>query len=185
MASVCALLVAGSAMAQNYSRAQQQAKNAAAREAQNQQAIDPAPAPAAPAAPPPAAPQPNPALELTLRSIANLRADFEKLDVNPTNKLSLINDLSASAHGAKASPATVALLADNLATAMSGNAKLRAQHQKLAQNIHATFNASHLTPSQQQQVFSTVQKALLDGGASAGDAAKVISSLKAVVAETK
>jgi hypothetical protein len=183
MGSFCALLVAGSAFAQNYSIAKQQARNAAAREAQNQQAINPTP-PTAQVAPPPANPQPNPALEATLRNIANLRADFERLGSNPTNRQPLINDLTAAAQGTKAKPASVSTLAESLAV-VAGNKKLPAQHQKLAQNIHAIFNSSHLSAAQQQQVLDGVQKTLLDGGVSADDTAKVISNLKTIASETK
>ena len=144
IAIFCALLVAGSASAQGaYNIAKQQAKGAAAREAQNQQAIDPTPPPA-PATPLPSNPQPNPALEATLRNIADLRADLQKFDANPTNTRPLINDLTAAAQGAKASPASVSKLAEHLATAIAGNKKLAAQHQKLAQNLHAIFNSVNL-----------------------------------------
>ena len=180
-----ALLLVGAAQAQGaYNIAKQQAKNAAAREAQNQQAINPTPPPA-PATPPPAQPQPNPVLEATLKNIANLRFDFQKLDSSPTNKQPLINDLTAAAQGAKASPASVSKLAEDLAAAIAGNKKLANQHQKLAQNLHAIFNSSHLSPSQQQMIFDGVQKILLDGGVSSDDTAKVVSSLKTIANETK
>lgn len=176
IAFVCALLVAGYATAQGaYNIAKQQAKGAAGQ-----------PAPAPPAAPPPpASPQPNPALEATLRNIASLRADFEKFDSNPTNKQPLINDLTAAAQGTKAKPASVASLAGHLATVFAGNKKLRAQHQKLAQNIHALFNSAHLSASQQQTMFDGVQKILSDGGVSPEDTAKVIGDLKTIATETK
>lgn len=178
------LLAADGASAQNYSIAKQQARNAAAREAQNQQAIDPAPPPA-PAAPPPAAPQPNPALEATLRNIANLRADFQNLDASPANQQPLLADLTAAAQGAKAAPAAVASLAGHLATVIAGHDKLRGQHQKLAQSIHALFNSSHLSAPQQQQVLDGVQKVLLDGGVSSAATAQVIGDLQTIAAETK
>jgi len=42
-------------------------------------------------------------------------------------------------------------------TAMAGNEKLRPQHLKLAQDVHAIFNSSHLSPAQQQKIFADVQ----------------------------
>ena len=93
----CALLVVDSASAQGaYNIAKQQARNASAQEAQHQQAIATTPT-SVPGMAQPAAPQPNPALEATLQNIANLRADFQRFDSNPTNKLPLINDLAAAA----------------------------------------------------------------------------------------
>jgi len=87
----CALFVAASAFAQNYSLATKQAKNAVAKEEQNQQAINQGSPPAQPATPPSANnPQPNPALEATLQNIASLRADFEKFDSNPNEQTAAV-----------------------------------------------------------------------------------------------
>jgi hypothetical protein len=183
----CAGFVAASASAQNYSIPIRQAKNAVAKEEQHQHAINNQGSPTGqPATPPPANnPPANPALEATLQNIASLRADFEKFDSNPTNKLPLLNDLAAAAQGAKASAASISKLADSLTTAVAGKKKLHAQHQKLAQSVHAIFNSAHLAPAQQQQMLDGVQKILLDGGVSPEDTAKVIGDLKTIATETK
>lgn len=174
-----ALLVAGSASAQGaYNIAKQQAKNAVAQEENAQHAINAAAA--APANSPA-----NPALEATLKNISSLRVDFANLDHDPANTQPLTTDLTAAAQGAKASPASVSKLAGNLAAVVAGNKKLAAQHQKLAQSLHAIFNSAHLSTSQQQTIFGGVQKVLLDGGVSADDTARVISSLKTIANETK
>lgn len=181
----CVALIAGSVSAQGvYNMAKQRARNTSAQEAQHQQAIEQQTRPPVPATPPGPG-QPNPALEATLQNIANLRADFEKFDASPTNTQPLIKDLTESAQGTKAKPATVTSLAENLAPVIAGNTKLRPQYQKLAQNLHAIFNSSHLSPSQQRMIFDGVQKILHDGGVSAEDTAKVVGDLKTVAAETK
>ena len=63
-----------------------------------------------------------------------------------TNRQPMINDLTEAAQGTKPSPASVSTLADDLAPVVAGNKQLHAQHQKLAQNVHAIFNSSHLSP---------------------------------------
>ena len=181
IACLCALLVAGSAAAQQgaFNIAKQQAKGAAGTANGGQPASPPA------ATTPPASQQPNPALEATRQNIVNLRYDFEKFDSNPTNALPLIKDLTAAAQGTPAKPASVASLAGHLATAIAGNKKLLAQEQKLAQNVHAIFNSAHLSAAQQQSVFDSVQRILTDGGVASEDVANVINDLKTIAAETK
>ncbi len=161
--------------------AKQQAKNVA----NNENAVEGGTQPAAPPQynPPPA--QPDPALQATLRNINNLRVDFEDLDVNQTNTLPLIKDLTEAAQSTKPSPASVTRLAQDLAPVVAGNKQLHAQHQKLAQYVHAMFNGSHLSPAQQQTVLDAVKKILTDGGVPADDVAKVISDLKTIGTETK
>ena len=173
-----ALLVAGTVVADPYSIAKQQAKNAAAQEENAQHAISAAAA--APAEPPA-----NPALEATLKNISSLRVDLANLDHDPANTQPLTTDLTAAAQGAKASPASVSKLAGNLAAVIAGNKKLAPQHQKLAQNLHAIFNSSHLSPTQQQAIFDGVQKILLQGGVPSADTDQVIGDLKAIASETK
>ena len=56
---------------------------------------------------------------------------------------------------------------------------------KLAQYLHAIFNSSHLSQTQQQTVFDAMRKILQDGGVSPEDAATVVTDAKAVAAETK
>jgi hypothetical protein len=179
---ICALFVAASASAQGvYNMAKQQAKNVANGESAQQGGNQPATPPQY--NPPPA--QPDPALQATLRNINNLRVDFEDLDVNQTNTLSLIKDLTEAAQSTKPSPASVTRLAQDLAPVVAGNKQLHAQHQKLAQYVHAMFNGSHLSPAQQQMVLDAVKKILTDGGVPTDDVAKVISDLKTIGTETK
>src|SRR5277367_2220128 len=168
-----ALFVAGSASAQGvYNMAKQQAKNAANNESAQQGGYIPPPAP------PQNNPPPDPALQATLRNITALRADFENLEASPTNTPPLNNDLTAAAQGAKPSAATIARLAGDLTTAIAGNKKLHAQQQKLAQYVHAIFNSSHLSATQQEAICDSVQKILSDGGVSDYDAANVVKDLK-------
>ena len=70
-------------------------------------------------------------------------------------------------------------------TAMAGNEKLRPQHQKLAQDVHAIFNSSHLSPAQQQKIFADVQTLLQNGGVSPDDATNVVNDIKTIATETK
>ena len=175
---LCALTVAGSAAAQGaYNIAKQQARNAANGGAQ--------PGANPPAASAPAYAPPDPALQATLRSIGNLRADLDQLDSNPTNTVPLRKDLTAAAQATKPSLATATSLSQSLAAAVAGNAKLHAQHQKLAQYIHAACNGAHLTAAQLPMVLDAVKKTLTDGGVPAGDIDRVISDLKTIATETK
>jgi len=183
IAFFCALYLAGSVSAQGvYNMAKQQAKNAAGSESS---AGQPAAAahPATPALP--ASPSPSPALEATLQNIENLRYDFEKFDSNPTNTQPLINDLTAAAQNTKPSPGSISRLAGDLATAISGKDKLRAPEQKLAREIHAIFNSSHLSPAQRQMIYDDVQKILQDCGVLSGETDNVINDLKTIAKETK
>jgi hypothetical protein len=179
----CALFVVVSASAQGvYNMAKQQAKNVANNENAVEGGTQPAPVPPQ-YNPPPA--QPDPALQATLRNINNLRVDFEDLDINQTNTLPLIKDLTEAAQSVKPSPASVSRLAQDLAPVVAGNKQLHAQQQKLAQYVHAMFNGSHLSPAQQQTVLDAVKKILTDGGVPPDDVAKVISDLKTIGTETK
>jgi len=189
--SACALFMAGSLPAQNYSVAIRQARNAAANEtAASQKGLeDPAP----PAQPPQnnPAPPPDPALQATLQNIENLRNDFTAIGgAAPAASLaalkqSLTNDMAIAAQGAKPQAASISKLADDLATAIAGKEKLRAPQPKLAQFVHAIFNSSHLTTAQQQMIFDGVQKILTDGGASPDETASVVSDIKTIASETK
>jgi hypothetical protein len=181
----CALFLAGSVPAQGvYNMAKQQARNAVASEERNQQAINPGGQ--SPSAPPPQNnQQPDPALQATLQNISNLRADFDDLGSGRTNTLPLQNDLTTAAQAARPSPAAVTKLADDLAAVVSGNKKIQAQQQKLAQFSHAIFNSSHLSAAQQQSVLDAVKRILSDGGVSDDDVTKIIADLKAVATATK
>jgi hypothetical protein len=188
IALTCALFLANSLPAQNYSIAIRQAKNASAREtAANQQLMDNPPAPS---------PQNNapadPVLQATLQNIKNLQNDFAAIgkavaDATPltTQRQSLTNDLAIAAQGAKPQPASISKLADDLMTAIAGKEKLRAPQPKLAQFVHAIFNSAHLTTAQQKMIFDGVQKILTGGGASPDEAANVVNDIKTIASETK
>ena len=148
-AFLCLLFVTSGGLADPYSAAIRQAKNVAANASSTRQDND---NPPLPALPPPAAPSqnnppPDPVLEATRQNIAGLRADFDafgdRADTNSAaaQKPSLMSNLTAAASGTKPSAASIAKLADDLMTAMAGNEKLRPQHQKLAQEVHASCNS--------------------------------------------
>jgi len=188
---ICALLMANSLLADPYSAAIRQAKNASAREtAANQQLLE---NPQTAAAPPQNNPNPpaDPALQATLQNIANLRNDFSAIGKAAAGasltaeKQTLTNDLAIAAQGVKPRAESISKLADDLVTAIAGKEKLRAPQPKLAQFTHAIFNSAHLTPAQQQAFFTGAQKVLTDGGASADEAANVVNDLKTIASETK
>ncbi len=191
----CALFLANGIFADPYSMAIQRAKNVSANETKMSNATanqdNPPPQSSSPAATRPAPPQDNPVLEATLRNIANLRVDFDALGKlselksdSPPKKL-LLNDLTAAAQGTKPSQTSVTNLAENLAVAVAGKSTLQPQHAKLAQDVHAIFNSSHLSKSQQQMIFDEVQKKLQDGGATADNITNVVNGIKTIAAETK
>jgi type II secretory pathway pseudopilin PulG len=187
------MLAVATASADPYGMAINQAKrdsdqnNAEQRRLQNEensgaQALPPA------GNPPPAA---NPLLAATLQNISNLQTDMVAFigttadHPDPSQKIALLNDLSAAAQSTKASTDSVKELAKDLFTALAGNQKLLAQKLPLARQIHALFNSSHLTSSQQQTIYDNVQKILVNAGVSLGDAVDVVTDLKAIAAETK
>jgi hypothetical protein len=192
IAFFCALFLAGSAFADPYVIAKQQAKNVVASENKNQQAINSAgssaPAPQPPQNNPAPAPPPNPALQATLQNITSLRADFDNLvssTTNSANSPSLVTDLMAAAQSRKPSADAISKLAKDLTAMLAGNDKLRAQPQKLAQWVHAVFNSSHLTPAQQQMIHDGVQKIFADAAVPTDEAASVINDLKTIATETQ
>jgi hypothetical protein len=183
------LLVAGSALADPYGIAIQQAKRASDQNNAEQQQIagqteaNSSPQPGAPAA------KADPVLAATLQNITNLQADFASI-INATGdkadqRIALMNDFSKAAQGARASTESAKVLAKDLITAMDGNKKLEPQQKKLAREIHAVFNSSHLTAERQQVVLNDVQKTLTDAGVSLDAATDVVTDLKAVAGETK
>jgi hypothetical protein len=190
IALACALFIGDSILADPYSAAIQQAKNVSAREtAANQQLLDNSQsAPPTQINPPP---PPNPVLQATLQNIASLRDDFAAIGIADASasltvqKQSLTNDLAIAAQGAKAQPASISKLADDLTTAIAGKEKFRVPQPKLAQFVHAIFNSSHLTTAQQQMIFDGVQKILTDGGALPDDATNVVNDIKTIASETK
>jgi hypothetical protein len=191
------LLAAGSALAQNYYLATQQARRDSAQNDAEQQRIareangGAAAAPGGAAAPAPAQP-PNPVLQATLKNISGLQTDLAAIlaagdKTGAEQKNALLNDLSqASQSTTKASSDAVKKLGDDLVAALGANVKLAPGVQtKLARNIHAMFNSAHLTTTQQEAVLKDVQKVLTDGGAPADAATTVVEDLKAVALETK
>lgn len=137
------------------------------------------------AQPRPAPAQPDPVLVATLQNIASLQTDLAGLETNPGKKQPSINDLTAAGLNARASEKSISKLAGDLSGALSGKALPEDQLKKLAQNLHAIFNSSHLSQAQQQTVLDAIRKTLMAGGASSDDAATVVADAKAVAAETK
>jgi len=194
LACACLVMTAGSLLAQNYYMATQQAKRDSAQNDAEQQRISketgssPGTAATGGAAPAPM----DPALQATLKNVSSLQTDFATAinstsdTPDPGQKVSLLNDLSQAAQGTKASSASVKKVADDLLKDLSGKKKLTAvQQTKLAREVHALFNSSHLTATQQQTVLTDIQTTLTDGGASLDDAVNTITDLKEVMAETK
>lgn len=136
----------------------------------------------------PAAPA-DPVREATLKNIADLQTDFTAFSkatgtqVDATQKAALLNDLSAAALGKKPASISVQKLAAHLITATSG--KKNSASQKLARNVHALFNSSHLNAAQQSALLDEVKKNLTAAGASADEAGNVFDALKGIVEETK
>ena len=191
IAIVCLLFVLRVAMADPYGIAIQQARRDSAQNDAEQQRIQNADGGTAQA---PTGQQPaaaNPALAATLQNITNLQVDLAAFigsaadHPDPSQKVALMNDLSAAAQGTKASPESVKELAKDLFTATAGNKKLLAKKLPLAREIHAVFNSSHLTPTQQQSIYDNVQKTLVDADVPLDAAVDVVTDLKAIVAETK
>ncbi len=183
------LLVAGSALADPYAIAIQQAKRASDQNNAEQQQIagqtgaNSSPQPGAPAA------KADPVLAATLQNITNLQSDFASI-IDATGdkadqRIELMNDFSKAAQGTQAFTESTKVLAKDLITALDGNKKLEPQQKKLAREIHAIFNSSHLTAERQQMVFDDVQKTLTDAGVSLGAATDVVTDLKTVAGETK
>jgi hypothetical protein len=186
-AFLCLCLVAGSAFADPYSAAMQQARNVSARVSNQNRQLDDNAAPAAPQNNAAA----DPALQATLQNIQSLRVDFASITAVTNGSLtdlqrqSLTNDLATAAQGTRAAPADVDKLADDLTSAMSGNRKLRPQEQKLAQYVHAVFNTAHLTPAQEQMIYTDTQRTLVNSGVLPEDATNLVSDIKAVADETR
>jgi uncharacterized protein YoaH (UPF0181 family) len=77
-------------------------------------------------------------------------------------------------------------LADDLVTAISGQKQLLlARQTKLAREVHALFNSSHLSATQQQATLTDIQKILTDSGCSSDAAQIVVADLKVIGSETK
>jgi hypothetical protein len=191
LAVYCLLFVLRVAMADPYGIAIQQARRDSAQNDAEQQRIQNADGGTAQAATRQQPAATSPALAATLQNITNLQVDLTAFigtasdHPDPSQKVALMNDLSAAAQGTKASTESVKELAKDLFTATSGNKKLMAKKLQLAREIHAVFNGSHLTPTQQQSIYDNVQKTLVDADVPLDAAVDVVTDLKAIVAETK
>ncbi|HEU6448659.1 MAG TPA: hypothetical protein VFV23_09515 [Verrucomicrobiae bacterium] len=180
-----ALLAANSVFADIYSSAINQAKNVAAGKTPGGAPIQQQPQQQAP---PLMAPSPQ--LEATLKNVADLKLDLDKLaTLTPTNsgmevKESLMTNLFIAAQGLKPSEASVSRLVDHLTEAMAGRGNMIDQHTKLAQDLHALFNGSHLTAAQSEVLLANVQTIFQTGGVTTDVALNVVNDLKAVTAET-
>ena len=190
------LTMAGSSMAQNYYKAEQQARrDSSMNDAEQQRIANAANAgggAAAPGAPGAAATPMDPKLAATMKNVGDLQKDFATLIAatdkpEASDKVALLNDLSQASQGAnKAASDSVKKLAEDISTALAGQKKLTAPLQtRLAQQIHALFNSSHLSATQQQTLLTSVQKILTDAGASLDAAVDVATDLKTVVSDTK
>jgi len=191
VAVACLLPAAGGLQAQNYYMATQQAKRVSTQNDAEQQRIQRMAGGGAAGATAASAAPMDPALQATLKNVAGLQTDFAHLvvagdKVGAEQKNALLNDLSQAAQGTKASTDSVKKVADDLLTAVAGKTRLTAVEQtKLARDVHALFNSSHLSAAQQQMLLKDTQKILTDAGASLDAAVDVVTDLKAVVAQTK
>lgn len=182
------LLVSVAAQAQigAYNIAKQQAQRASDANAAEQQRI--AGATADPTRTSGSAPA-DPMLEATLKNVAALQGDFTALNifngaqVEASQKAALLNDLSTAALGKKPASNSIQKLAGHLVAASLG--KKNPATQKLARDVHALFNASHLTVTQQASVLDDVKKNLTGAGAALEDIVTVQADLKGIAEETK
>jgi hypothetical protein len=178
----CALLLAGSAFAQNYYMATQQAHRVVDQNNAEQARIQNAAAEPAPM---------DPALQATLQNINGLQANFAAFintdgELDPTVKTALLSNLSQAAQGNKPAYASVKQLATDLYPALVQRKKIAlVQQKKLAVDVHALFNSSHLSAAQQDTLSADAQKILTDAGVSTPDALNIVADLKKVADQTK
>ena len=188
---LAAISVAAGASAQNYYMAEQQAHRASSQnDAEQQRIANAAGSSGQSSQSAQGAPQADPMLQATMSNIASLQADlaaFVAADKpDPTQKVSLLNNMSQAAQGKKASSDSAKELAKDLQSALAGKKGLAAAQQKqLAAYIHAAFNGSHLTDAKIETISGSVQKILTDAGVSTDDAVNIITDLKKVASETK
>lgn len=185
LALVAALvLLVGPVRAQiNYNHILNQARNAGSTPANNGL---PSP-PAVPSQPPE-----NPALAATQQNIANLANDLASLvNADPAHlddalKLPLLNDLAAAAQGTKPSKESLQKIADALATALAGHAKLgEPQRALLGRWLHALANSSHLTPAQKTLLTTSTHKMLTQVGVPADTTDAVMAALQDLATQTQ
>ncbi|HEY4417140.1 MAG TPA: hypothetical protein VGO57_15735 [Verrucomicrobiae bacterium] len=185
---VLCLLAANVAWADPYSMAIQQAKRASDQNADSQRQIQQAAGAGSQSG---GAASADPVMAAAMRNVAGLQTDITALNGDladkPTTdqKISLLNNLSAAAQGAKATPDSVKTLAKDLTTALLGKKLTPAQQLKVARQIHAAFNGSHLTAAQAATIFDDLQKTLTGAGISLDATTDVITDLKKIADETK
>ena len=176
------LLAAGTTFADPYTIAKQRARQTSEQNNAEQARIQKAAADPV---------QTDPALQATLQNINGLQVNFSeciKAEGAPdaTQKASMLNNLSQAAQGTKPSAALVKKLANDLVPALAQRKKITvAQQKKLATAIHALFNSSHLSATQQKTMLDDVQKTLIDAGVSVDDAVNVVTDLKQIAEATK
>lgn len=132
----------------------------------------------------------DPALQATMQNITDITADitaFTKADkVDPSQKASLMNNLTMAAQGKKAKSETLKKFAEDLSAAVAGNKKLTAANAKqLGTFVRASFNGSRLTDVQIEKISTAADKLLTDSGVAKESAATVAEGLKKIAAETK
>jgi hypothetical protein len=178
----CALLIASSAFADPYVIAKQRARDTAQQNNNEQARIQNATAEPTPM---------DPALQATLQNIGDLQVNFAAYinadgQPDPAQKTSLLNNLSQAARGTKAPADSVKKLAADLTPALAQHKKITvAQQRKLAVDVHALFNSSHLSAAQQKTMFDDVQKILAEAGAAQDVVDGVVADLKKIAEETK
>lgn len=175
------LVLAGTVVAQNLNLPIQQARRVAGQNDAEQQRIQNAENSGAPA---------DPALQATLKNINSLQTDFASLTqtdkATDTQKATFLNNLSEAAQGTKAKDESVKKLADDLASALTGQKGLLAPQQtRLAREVHAMFNGSHLTDAIQSKLLTDVQKILTASGCGDDTVQTIITDLKTIASETK
>lgn len=186
----CALAVTGAVSADPYSQAIQQAQRVSNQNDAEQQRIQNQSG-AAPGANGQSPSPVNPQLQAEVQNISSLQADIIALNAAPDaasagdQRIALLNDFSTAATGTKASAGSVKVLVKDLLTALAGKKVPADKQTRLAGYLHAIFNSSRLSATQQQTVFDGVQKILTDAGVPAEAATDVITDLKKIADETK
>jgi hypothetical protein len=185
------LVLAGAVVAQNLNLPVQQARRVAGQNDAEQQRLQRAEGEGGGAAPGMANPAANdPALQATLKNISGLQSDFAAFTQSDkpddAQKASLLNNLSGAAQGAKAKDESVKKLAGDLTAAIAGQKNLLAPQQaRLAREVHAMFNGSHLTDALQAKLLTDIQKTLTASGCSSDSVQAIITDLKTIASETK
>lgn len=145
--------------------------------------------PPSPPTPPSQSSAPAPST-LLQQSLARVRADLAAIQANSpvtaTQKQQLAKDLLASAQGAsKPSAATVAALADSLASALARKPLPESSRNRLVSDLAAVLNPANIQPAQMQAIHNDIQAIFQANGMARSDAVKLVDQVKAVAAETR